>query len=67
MNTLRIVNRDPDIRFRRFALSYLSADGDSFAKGLFIDQLEQNRTDLVQTAEAMSIVSLTTLEIINPL
>ena len=58
INTFRNLTRDSDIRFRRFALGYLSAHGDSFAQSLLIDQLDKNRTDLVPTAEAISLLAL---------
>lgn len=56
--TLRTLTRDPDIRFRRFALAYLAAHGDTFTQSLLIDQLERKSVELVPTAEAMGILAL---------
>ncbi len=55
---LRNVCRDPELRFRQFAFSFLMDHNDSFAQSLLVEQLEQSRTDLLPTVECLRLLAL---------
>lgn len=57
-DALRTLTRDPDLAFRQFAFNFLLAHGDSFAQDLLINQLDNNRTDLLPTVEAIRVLTL---------